>query len=72
MRHLGIACGGDDAYATGIAVALYSALSCLSAEVSRPCTSLMVASPPITARAGARDHWGATGFLHCLVPHFRL
>jgi lipopolysaccharide biosynthesis glycosyltransferase len=33
LRHLGIACGGDDAYATGIAVALYSALSHLSAEI---------------------------------------
>ena len=29
-RHLGIACGGDDNYATGVAVALYSALSLLS------------------------------------------
>ena len=34
MRHLGIACGGDDNYATGIAVALYSALSHLSADVT--------------------------------------
>ncbi len=30
MKHLGIACGGDDNYATGIAVALYSALIKLS------------------------------------------
>ena len=34
MRHLGIACGGDDNYATGIAVALYSALSNLSTQVT--------------------------------------
>jgi lipopolysaccharide biosynthesis glycosyltransferase len=34
MRHLGIACGGDDNYATGIAVALYSALSHLRADVT--------------------------------------
>ena len=34
MRHLGIACGGDDNYATGVAVALYSALSHLSADVT--------------------------------------
>lgn len=34
MRHLGIACGGDDKYATGIAVALYSALSHLDANVA--------------------------------------
>ena len=34
MRHLGIACGGDDNYATGIAVAMYSALSHLGADVT--------------------------------------
>jgi lipopolysaccharide biosynthesis glycosyltransferase len=34
VRNLGIACGGDDNYATGIAVALYSALSHLSRDVT--------------------------------------
>jgi lipopolysaccharide biosynthesis glycosyltransferase len=34
MKHLGMACGGDDNYATGIAVAIYSGLSHLAADVT--------------------------------------
>ena len=72
MRHLGIACGGDDNYATGIAVALYSALSKLSTQVT---PTVYVMDGGLSSDHRQRlEHVitkSSAGFLDCLVPDFR-